>query len=129
MAPTNSDRLQGELPGQQAMFEPPAEDPNGSAARSRGSLHLKGTRSLESLRIRIDLASRELYRLREENHLLQRELDAVRHRGQAPSEGTSFIFSESPAVLQAKLESYIRVVDRYIELELAAENDNSDLEE
>lgn len=111
------------------MFEPPSEDPNGSTAKSRGSLHLKGTRSLESLRIRIDLASKELYRLREENHQLQRELDAARQRGQSPADGTSFIFSESPAVLQAKLESYIRVVDRYIEMELAAENDNSDLED
>lgn len=129
MASINSDRLRGELPGQQAMFEPPSEDPNGSTAKSRGSLHLKGTRSLESLRIRIDLASKELYRLREENHQLQRELDAARQRGQSPADGTSFIFSESPAVLQAKLESYIRVVDRYIEMELAAENDNSDLED
>ena len=114
----------GELPGQQTMFE--AEDSTGKKgkSRSRGSVHLKGTRSLESLRIRIDLASKELYRLREENHALHRELDALRQRGNSPAEGTSVVFGERPAALQAKLESYIRVIDRYIEQEEAAEDDD-----
>ncbi len=126
MASLKPDGIREELPGQQTMFEPPETDPNVSTSRSRGSVHLKGTRSLESLRIRIDLASKELYRLREENHQLHREIDALRQRGNSVSEGASFVFSESPAVLQAKIESYIRVVDRYIEQEMAAEADNLD---
>ena len=113
-----------ELPGQQTMFE--AEKGSGSSkkSRSRGSVHLKGTRSLESLRIRIELAAKELYRLREENHQLHRELEAMRQRGNSTTEGTPIVFGESAASLQAKLESYIRVVDRYIEQEVAAEDDD-----
>lgn len=87
---------------------------------------MKGTRSLESLRIRIELAAKELYRLREENLQLHRELEAMRNRGNSSAEGTSIVFSESAASLQSKLESYIRVVDRYIEQEIAAEDDNED---
>jgi hypothetical protein len=116
---------QEELPGQQSMFKPPEVDPKVAASRTRGSVHLKGTRSLESLRIRIDLASKELYRLREENHQLHREMDALRQRGNSTSEGASVTFSEKPADLQAKLESYIRVVNRYIEQEEAIVDDES----
>lgn len=116
----------GELPGQQTMFE--AEEGSGKKGKSqsRGSVHLKGTRSLESLRIRIDLASKELYRLREENHQLHRELDALRQRGNSPTEGTSIVFGERASSLQSKLESYIRVIDRYIEQEEAAGDDDEE---
>lgn len=113
-----------ELSGQQSMFE--AAENGSKSTRSRGSKHLKGTRSLESLRIRIELAAKELYRLREENLQLHRELEAMRNRGNSSAEGTSIVFSESAASLQSKLESYIRVVDRYIEQEIAAEDDNED---
>ncbi len=109
------------------MFE--AAEDGSKSTRSRGSKHLKGTRSLESLRIRIELVAKELYRLREENAQLHRDLDALRNRGNSSAEGTSIVFSESAASLQSKLESYIRVVDRYIEQEIAAEDDQDDAED
>ena len=126
MASDKQNNAVGELPGQQAMFE--AEEGNGKSSKSgsRVSVHLKGTRSLESLRIRIELVAKELYRLREENHQLHRELEAMRVRGNSSAEGTSIVFGENAASLQAKLESYIRVVDRYIQQEEAAEDDQDD---
>ncbi|NQV71560.1 hypothetical protein HQ496_00455 [bacterium] len=123
MASDKQNDVVGELPGQQAMFEAEEENGKSSKSRTRGSVHLKGTRSLESLRIRIELAAKELYRLREENHQLHRELEAMRVRGNSSTEGTSIVFGESAASLQSKLESYIRVVDRYIEQEQTAEED------
>jgi len=126
MASVKADKDQEELPGQQSMFEAAEDGSKSSKPRTRGSLHLKGTRSLESLRIRIDLVAKELYRLREENHQLHRELDAQRQRGNTTEEGTSFVFSESAPAMQAKLESYIRVVDRFIEQEEAASDAETD---
>jgi hypothetical protein len=124
MASVKEDNESEELPGQQSMFESGDAGSKSGKSRSRGSVHLKGTRSLESLRIRIELAAKELYRLREENHQLHRELDAQRNRGNTTEEGTSFVFSESAPAMQAKLESYIRVIDRYIEQEEAASDDD-----
>jgi len=88
-----------------------------SSNRKRGSAHLKGTRALERLRDRIDLAVKELHRLREENTALRRELEAV-HRGKDDSvDGTQVVFTESPDELRQKLEDYIALVNDIIETE------------
>ena len=50
----------------------------------------------------------------------------MRVRRNSSAEGTSIVFGENAASLQAKLESYIRVVDRYIQQEEAAEDDQDD---
>ncbi len=96
-----------------------------SANRKRGSAHLKGTRALESLRNRIDLAVKELHRLREENTALRRELDAVQNRKDDSVDGTQVVFTESPDELRQKLEDYIAMINELIE----AENDKTPSEE
>jgi len=113
-----------ELPGQQAMFA----QASGAAKKrgKKGPVHFKGTRSLEGLKSRIDLAIKELYRLREENHHLHKELEMLRQKGHAPDDATTVVFSESASELQSQLEHYIRIVDRYIEQEESAEEAESD---
>lgn len=89
----------------------------GSAKKTarRGPKHQKGTQALERLRDRIELAVKELHRLREDNQLLQRELEAVRRHGLDGVEGTTVVFNESPSTLRKKIESYISTIDRQIE--------------
>jgi len=98
------------------MFESdsPSRD---TANRKRGSAHLKGTRTLERLRNRIDLAVKELHRLREENMALKRELEAVQKVKDDAVEGTPVVFTESPDELRQKLEDYIALVNELIEAE------------
>lgn len=98
------------------MFESdsPSRD---TANRKRGSAHLKGTRALERLRNRIDLAVKELHRLREENIALKRELEAVQKVKDDAVEGTPVVFTESPDELRQKLEDYIALVNELIEAE------------
>ena len=116
---SSEEPIKEELPGQQTMFA----EQKGSANRrgKKGPVHFKGTRSLEGLKSRIDLAIKELHRLREENHHLHKELETLKQRGHAPEDGTSVLFSEGAGDLQAQLEQYIRVVDRLIEQQEAAE--------
>ncbi len=85
----------------------------------RGPSHLKGTRALERLRNRIELAVKELHRLREENHALRRELEAMQRGAGAEIEGTQVVFSESGDDLKQQLEAYIGVIDGLIEAENA----------
>lgn len=113
-SPNPNDRE--EVSGQQSMFESgaPARE---KAGRKRGSAHLKGTRALEGLRDRIDLAVKELHRLREENTALRRELDAVQRGRDEGVDGTQVVFTESPDELRQKLEDYIALVNELIEAE------------
>jgi hypothetical protein len=98
------------------MFEG-GPQPSGGAPAKRGPTHLKGTRALERLRDRIDLAVKELHRLREENMALRREVDALQRGGRADQDATQVVFTESPAELRGTLEAYIRLVDELIEAE------------
>lgn len=111
---------QPELAGQQAMFKADGPGDNAKKKRRREPVHFKGTRSLEGLRIRIDLIVKELNRLREENHHLHKELDAMKLRGHDETGGTSVVFSESAPALHARLESYVAIVDRFIAREEAS---------
>ncbi len=95
----------------------------------RGPVHLKGTRSLERLRDRIDLAVKELVRLREENAALQKQLDSFQSHGIESADGTPVVFTESPSALRTKVENFIEAIDRYIEqsqVENADQPANSD---
>jgi len=103
------------------MFEGSGD--SGGPKVGRGPSHLKGTRSLERLRDRIDLAARELYRLREENTELQKELDTLRLHGVESTEGTAVVFTEGPSTLRSKVESCIESIDRYIQASETAADD------
>ena len=108
-----------EAPGQQTMFDAESGDKNRSS-RKRGPAHLKGTQALERLRNRIDLAVKELHRLREENHSLQKELEGLRKGGGSSEDGTAVRFTESADDLRASLEQYIGTIDELIRKEEAA---------
>lgn len=115
MAPSQQDIDQDDAPGQKSMFE--GGSPSTKSGRKRGPTHLKGTRSLERLRDRIELAVKELHRLREENNALRRELEAVHKGSRDEGDGTNVVFTESPDELRKKLEDYIHLVDELIEAE------------
>ena len=98
---------------QQRMFEGSGD--SGRTKSGRGPSHLKGTRSLERLRDRIELAAKELYRLRTTNAELQKKLETYRSHDIEPSEGTAVVFAEGPSVLRSKVESCIEAIDRYLQ--------------
>jgi len=106
-----------ELPGQQNMFSKGDPASNKGARGRHGPAHLKGTRSLERLRARIDLAVKELNRLRDENLHLHREIEALKKGAVSSGDGSEIVFSESGPELRKTLEAYIGVLDRYIEEE------------
>jgi len=106
-----------ELPGQQNMFSKGDPASKKGARKRHGPAHLKGTRSLERLRDRIDLAVKELNRLRDENQQLHKEVEALKKGAPSSADGSEVVFSESGPELRKTLESYIGVLDRYIEEE------------
>ena len=108
-----------ELPGQQRMFE---EEPRRSSQSGgkRASAHLKGTRALERLRDRVNLAVKELHRLRGENHALHKEIEALKREGSVAGEGAGVQFNESADELREKLEHYIETIDELIRREESA---------
>lgn len=75
---------------------------------------MKGTRSLARLRDRVDLAVKELARLRNENKRLRRDLERTAGQGPLDVEGTPIVFSESAPDLRARIESCIKAVDDQI---------------
>jgi hypothetical protein len=93
------------------MFASPEEAP----APTRGPRHQKETRALESLRVRIELAVKELARLRAENHALRKEVESLRHDMTMGVDGTPVVFTESPAQLREQIEHCMAIIDRHIE--------------
>jgi regulator of replication initiation timing len=75
---------------------------------------MKGTRSLERLRDRVDLVVRELDRLRAENKSLRRDLERAASQQQPFDDGTSIVFAESAPELRARIESCIGAIDGYL---------------
>jgi len=115
-----------ELPGQQNMFS--RDDPatsKGKKPKKKGPTHLKGTRALERLRSRVDMAVKELKRLRDENHSLQKEIEVLKSRSVEPLDGTAVLFNEGPSDLRSQLESYISVIDGYIEREESTDTEST----
>jgi hypothetical protein len=71
--------------------------------------------SLQRLRDRIELAARELARLRQENLQLQRQLQEARSTEFDDLSGTPVVFTESPDALRSRVTNFIQTLDRYIE--------------
>ena len=113
------DESPGEPTPQQDMFgrgpSTVAEDVGG-----RRTVQLKSYKSLERLRDRILLASREMGRLRAENAELRRQVEELKAGG-GPVDGTPIVFTESPAALRAKVEGFIEAVDQYLQDDFADE--------
>lgn len=89
--------------------------PEDQRAPAKGPRHQKQTRALESLRVRIELAVKEISRLRSENAALRKELDSLRHELTMGIDGTPVVFTESPAQLREQIEKFISVIDRHID--------------
>ncbi len=126
MASEDQGHASEELPGQQSMFSSADSTPSNGKTRKRGPVHLKGTRSLERLRDRIELAVKELNRLKDENHSLHKEMDSLKSRRTESVDGTPVVFTDSPAALRSKVESFIKVIDSYIDSEESTENESED---
>ena len=89
--------------------------PNRPAGKRRGPVHLKGLRSLERLRDRVEMTARELERLRQENAALVERLRALEARTPDGPRGTTVAFDEPPEVLRRKVQTFIDAIDRYVE--------------
>jgi hypothetical protein len=87
----------------------------------RRSVQLKSYKSLERLRDRVLLTSRELARLRAENQDLKRQVEELRVGGGAVIDGTPIVLTESPAALRTKVEGFIEAIDQYLHDDLAGE--------
>lgn len=79
-----------------------------------GRAHFKGTRSLERLKDRIQLAARELKRLRDENAALAQQVESLQQRASGSAEGIHVVFTEDPAQLREKIETFIETIDQYL---------------
>ncbi|MFT4605413.1 MAG: hypothetical protein ACI9W4_002152 [Rhodothermales bacterium] len=87
----------------------------------RRSVQLKSYKSLERLRDRVLLTSRELARLRTENQELKRQVEELKVGGGTVVEGTPIVLTESPAALRTKVEGFIEAIDQYLHEDLAGE--------
>jgi hypothetical protein len=105
---------------QQEMFRRASDGSVSEDVGGRRAVQLKSYKSLERLRDRVLLTSRELARLRSENAELQRTVDELQAGG-SPSDGTAVVFTESPAVLRSKVEGFIEAIDQYLQDDLADE--------
>lgn len=85
----------------------------------RRSVQLKSYKSLERLRDRVLLTSRELARLRTENNELRRQVEELKAGGGAAIDGTPIVFTESPGALRAKVENFIEALDQYLQDDLS----------
>jgi predicted RNase H-like nuclease (RuvC/YqgF family) len=83
--------------------------------RRRAMSQSRSVRAMERLRDRVMLAARELTRLREENASLHRELESLKSSGLGSFEGTPVVFSDTPAALRARVESFIDSIDAFLD--------------
>ena len=84
-------------------------------ALSSASVTMKGTRSIARLRDRVNLAVKELSRLRTENKKLKKELERVGSQSRTQTEGASIVFPETAGELRERIESCIRAVDEHMQ--------------
>ncbi len=95
----------------QAPAEGVARENGGNRKQRGGMIHLKSRQSLERLRSRVQEATRELRRLREENERLSERIAALES---APA-GSRIGLDEDPEVLEQKIKGFIEAIDRYLE--------------
>ena len=54
------------------------------------------------------------WRLRDENAALAQHIEVLQQRASGSVEGTPVVFTEDPAQLRAKVESFIETIDQYL---------------
>jgi hypothetical protein len=118
MGPENEADGRSDQPAaQQNMFEgETGSNPEQPNKRKRSAQKdLTPPPSLQRLRDRVELAARELARLRQENAQLQKQLQEAQASEFDELSGTPVIFTDSPDALRSRVESFIQTLDRYIE--------------
>ena len=78
---------------------------------------LQGIASLERLRDRVEVAAREMRRLRDENGALAERIQELESRPAVDPHGTFLSLDHDPDVLKRKISGYIDAIDRYMEKE------------
>lgn len=97
----------------------PAKTPPAQGER-KGPASVKGLGALEKLRDRVEVAARELKRLREENEALAERIAELEERPFADQEGAFVPLDEDPELLRRKISGFIEAIDRYLDQEGAA---------
>ena len=80
----------------------------------------KSLGSLEKLRDRVEVAARELRRLREENQALAARLAEMEANPPADPEGAFVPLDEDPELLRRKVTGFIEAIDRYLDQDVAS---------
>ncbi len=75
---------------------------------------LRGTQALERLRERVEVAARELERLRKDNMLLARRIAELEARPDVDSDQAFLIFDEDPEGLRKRVEGFVQAIDTYL---------------
>lgn len=78
---------------------------------------LQGIASLERLRDRVEVAAREMRRLRDENGALAERIQELESRPAVDPHGTFLSLDHDPDVLKRKISAFIDAIDRYLEKE------------
>lgn len=78
---------------------------------------LTGLSSLQRLRDRVEVAAREMRRLRDENGALAERIQELEARPAVDQSQTVISLDHDPDVLRRKITSFIEAIDRYLEKE------------
>ena len=86
-----------------------------TSAEAAGPAAAKSLGALEKLRDRVEVAARELRRLREENEALAQRLAEMEANPAAGAEGAFVPLDEDPELLRRKVSGFIEAIDRYLD--------------
>lgn len=115
------DRFAAEREGRPERTRPPAsEAPDEAHAADEEGLEqesLQSLASLERLRDRVEVAAREMKRLRDENGALADRIKELESRPAVDPRGTVLSLDHDPEVLKRKISGFIEAIDRYLENE------------
>lgn len=100
---------------------PNEAEPQASDNAAATPVHLSGLDVLERLRDRVEVAARELRRLRDENaHLVERIRELEAHPATSPS-ALPLSLDKDPELLRRRITGFIEAIDRYLEKETSQE--------
>ena len=91
-----------------------APNPPASSGERVPAAPAKSLSSLEKLRDRVEVAARELKRLREENQALAGRLAELEANPLAGQESTFIPLDEDPELLRRKVTGFITAIDQYL---------------
>lgn len=101
----------GNTPQQEAS-EP--VDVQSAGLGTQGLPGLRGHQALERLRERVEVAARELERLRKDNVLLARRIAELEARPDVDKDQAFLVFDEEDETLRRKVEGFIQAIDTYL---------------